>query len=280
MGFLDPKTQPFTRRWNHGRSPVLAILIGINVAVYLFQVLGGYIQPQLLERYFALSREGIQSGYVWQFITYMFLHGDPFHLLVNMLTLFFIGREVEAIVGPRHFLSVFTAGGVIGGIAQILLEPGAMLIGASGGVCAVLIAFTTIAPEMELTMLLFFVIPVRLRAKYLAWGLVGFSVAALATHLFPEWGHYAHLGGCLAGWIYMKQLGFGNPLRIQKYFFEKRQRDERMQRMSPEQFISEEIDPILDKISREGIHSLTRAERRILERGRDKIARRTSNLRR
>jgi hypothetical protein len=84
--------------------------------------------------------------------------------------------------------------------------------------------------------------------------------------------HYAHLAGCLFGWVYVKQLGYGNPLRIQRYFFEKRQREERRRHMTSDQFINEEIDPILEKISRDGIGSLTRNEKRILEMGRDKIA--------
>ena len=139
-----------------------------------------------------------------------------------------------------------------------------------------LIAFTTIEPEIELTMLLFFVIPVRLKAKYLALGIVVFSIIMAVGSAKSGIGHLAHLGGCLLGWVYIKQLGFGNPLRLQKYLFEKRQRAERHARMSPAQFINQEIDPILDKISREGIHSLTRTERKILEKGREKIAQRTA----
>ena len=81
----------------------------------------------------------------------------------------------------------------------------------------------------------------------------------------------AHLGGGLVGWVYVKQLGFGRTWRIQRYFFERRQREERLARMPSAQFIQEEIDPILDKICRDGLHSLTRAERKILERGREKI---------
>src|SRR5207302_6182555 len=141
------------------------------------------------------------------------------------------------------------------------------------------IAFTTILPEMEITTLLFFIIPLRMKAKYLAAGIVLLSGIFAFSGVMTGIAHIAHLGGCLVGWIYVKQLGFGNPLRIQKYIFEKRQRAERLERMSPEQFISDEIDPILDKISRDGMHSLTRAERRILEKGREKIAQKTSRNR-
>jgi hypothetical protein len=91
-----------------------------------------------------------------------------------------------------------------------------------------------------------------------------------------EIGHVAHLGGCLVGWIYARALGYGNPFRLQEYFDRNRDLEDRVKRLSPEQFISEEIDPILDKIAREGIHSLTWSERRILEKGREKIARKTT----
>ena len=73
-------------------------------------------------------------------------------------------------------------------------------------------------------------------------------------------------------WVYAQQLGFGNQLSIQRYIFEKRQRVARRERMSPEQFMSTEIDPILEKISARGMHSLTRAERKILEQGSGKMA--------
>ena len=130
-----------------------------------------------------------------------------------------------------------------------------------------------------LTLLLFFVIPVRIRAKYLALGLIlvscVFSISGIwggAQAGMNSIGHLAHLGGCLAGWVYIKELGFGQPLGFMQYFRRRTERIERMRRMSPEEFISQEIDPILDKISREGIHSLTRAERKTLEAGREKIA--------
>jgi len=273
----SPRLQPFTPRWTAGRQSIVLLLIIANVAAFLAQTLATVYDERLIPQWFALSGEGIRSGFVWQFFTYMFLHGGPVHLLVNMLTLYFAGREVEAISGPRHLLGVYFGGGLLGGIAQVLLAPsGVPLVGASAGVCATLIAFTTILPEIEITTLLFFIIPIRMRAKYLALGIVGLESVFAISGALPGVSHVAHLGGCLLGWLYMKQLGFGNPMRIQKYVFEKRRREQRQARMTPAQFISEEIDPILDKISREGIHSLTRAERKILEKGREKIAEKTS----
>ncbi|MEA3188873.1 MAG: hypothetical protein QOD99_2703 [Chthoniobacter sp.] len=277
FGMRSPRLQHFTRRWAAGRQSVVTLLIVANVACFLAQMLTDVLAPGVVQHWFALSGAGIRSGCVWQFATYMFLHGGPMHLLLNMLTLYFAGREVEAIAGPKHLLGVYLGGGLLGGLAHVIFSSAyAPVLGASAGVCAVLIGFTTILPEIEITTLLFFVIPIRLRAKYLAMGIVGFEALCAVTGSLPELGHVAHLGGSVFGWLYMKQLGFGNPLRIQKYVFEKRQRAERQDRMTPSQFINEEIDPILDKISREGIHSLSRSERKILEKGRAKIAQKTA----
>jgi membrane associated rhomboid family serine protease len=261
------------------------LLIAANVGCFIAQKMVDAAAPRLVESMFALSAEGVKQGFVWQFATYSFLHGGelyfPWHLLANMLMLFFVGREMEAILGPRHFLAVYFGGGLVGGLAQWLAYSHAaidpfhphVVMGASACVMAVFIAFTTTLPELELTLLLFFVIPVHIRARHLAQATVGLSVLFLVTHTLPDICHWAHIGGCLFGWLYVKQLGYGNPLRIQKYLFEKRQQAERVERMSPQQFITEEIDPILEKISRDGIRSLTRNERRILEKGREKIAR-------
>ncbi len=274
--------QTFTRHWPTGRPAVWMLLIAANVGCFIAQKMVDAAAPRLVVSMFALSAEGVKQGFVWQFATYSFLHGGSadsvfsgiVHLLANMLILFFAGREMEAILGPRHFLAIYFGGGLLGGLAQWAFTPlAAPLVGASACVMAVFIAFTTTLPELELTLLLFFVIPVRIRARHLAQATVAMSVLFIVTHSLPGIGHWAHLGGCLFGWLYVKQLGYGNPLRIQKYLFEKRQQAERVARMSPQQFITEEIDPILEKISRDGIRSLTRNERRILEKGREKIAR-------
>lgn len=277
MRFSRRQTHAFAKAWGSGRPSVLLALIFLNVACYLAQTTLEILNPGWVDHWLALSQAGVRSLHVWQLLSYMFLHANTMHLLVNMLMLYFAGREVEAIAGPRHLLGIYFAGGLIGGAAQILFAANAgPLVGASAGVCAVMIAFTTILPEIELTALIFFVLPVRLRAKFFGLGIVIVSLACVMFSIMPGVGHLAHLGGCLLGWLYAHQLGYGNPWRIQRYVFEKRQRAERFARMPPAQFIREEIDPILDKISREGIHSLTRSERQILEKGREKMAVKTA----
>jgi membrane associated rhomboid family serine protease len=270
---------------------VVTLLIVVSVMAFIGQIFADMAAPGFVRDWLCLSMHGIQQGYIWQFVTYLFIHGVPavnattggspaigvIHLFVNMMTLYFVGREVEAIAGPKHLLGMYFLGGIVGGLGQIAASPVAVS-GASAGVFAVLLAFTTILPEFEVTLLVFFVIPIRLRAKYVGWMVAGGAAAMRIFHWMPDIGHMAHLGGCLVGWVYARQLGFGNPWWIQRRMMERRQREERLDRMSPDQYMTEEIDPVLDKIAREGIRSLTRQERRILERGRDKISQKDTRI--
>lgn len=282
----SPRIQPFIPRWTTGRRSVVTLLIVLSVMAFIAQTFAEMASPGFTAQWLSLSWRGIREGCFWQPFTYLFVHGQPrwpasgvVHLFVNMVTLYFVGREVEAIAGPRHLLGMYFLGGLAGGIGQVLAFPGGPPVcGASAGVCAVLVAFTTILPEFDVTVLLLFVIPIRLRAKYVGWLVAGGAAAMAAFHKMPEYAHVAHLGGCLVGWVYARQLGFGNPWWIQRRLIERRQREARLERMSSEQYMTEEIDPILDKIAREGIRSLTRRERRLLERGRDKICQKETRI--
>ncbi len=267
---MEP-ARPFSRhRWDD-LSVSKRILIAL-VAAFIVQygLEAGY--PRLgVERLFSLSRDGLAHGYVWQVVTYMFLHGSLMHLLVNCLGFFFAGREVEAICGPRHFLRIFFLGGIIGGLVQLAVGPANIeLVGASGGVCAVLLAFTTLAPDREIAALLFFVIPVRMKAKWLGRAVILLSLGFAIFGGQGNIGHMAHLGGAVVGWAYVRRLGYGLPLRVWR----------RGPRKPSPHYVSSEIDAILDKIALEGIHSLTPEERRALERGREALARRVDEPRR
>ena len=140
---------------------------------------------------------------------------------------------------------------------------------------AVLVAYATILPELELTSMIFFVLPVRLKAKHLAIGALAIALLGVTWDRAGAVAHSAYLGGCVAGWLYAHLLGFGRPSILQRTLRQRRAEAERFQSMSADQFISEEVDPILDKISREGMQSLTWSERRTLARAQEKIAEKT-----
>jgi membrane associated rhomboid family serine protease len=273
MRLSGRKPSPTTRRWTQQPRVVLLGLIGLNLAVFVTQLFLDAYQPGFVREYLALSDRGLRSAYGWQFITAAFLHDGPWHLLGNMFLLYLLGRDVESIVGQRHFLFLYLAGTAAGELGHLFLMPAtSVLLGASGGVAAVLVAYAAILPELELTSSMFFLLPVRLKAKHLAYG--AFTIAVLGI-VFDRTGavaHSAYLGGCLGGWLYAHLLGFGRPSILQRALRQRRADAERHRMMSAEQFIAEEVDPLLDKISREGIESLTRSERRLLAKAREKIA--------
>ncbi len=267
------KPSSFTRRWTHRQRVVLLTLIGLNICTFAVQlVLEGY-QPGFVREYLGLRESGVQSAYAWQFLTAPFLHDGFWHLLGNTIVLYLLGRDVESILGQRHFFFLYAAGAVAGELGHLFTMPGStVLLGASGGVAAVLMAYATILPELELTAMVFLVVPLRLKAKHLAYGAVAVGAVLLVIDRSGTVSHSAYLGGCAAGWLYAHLLGFGRPSFLQRALHQRKAEAERYQHMNAEQFIAEEVDPLLEKISREGLRSLSRAERRTLTRAREKLA--------
>lgn len=271
--------QPSVRRWATGRPSATTLAVALSVGAFGAQLLvevllADHPSKYIFREWLALDGAGMQNGQWWKFLSFGLLHGDVLHLAANMLLLYFAGREVEPIVGSRHFLGLYLGGNVLGGLAYgatLALHHSAFamppLLGVSAGVATVVVAFTTILPELEVTMNLLFVFPLRLRAKYLAYALLAVSALCWATSTAPQIGPAGMFVGAILGWFYVKQLGFGNPLFFQRRIFEKRQRVARLERMTSEQFVQTEIDPVLDKIAQRGMKSLTRAERKILELG-------------
>lgn len=262
----------FTRRWTHQSRVVLLTLLGLNIAFFVAQLVLEASQPGFVREFFGISDRGLRDAYSWQFITSMFLHNGPWHLLGNMLLLYFLGRDLETILGQRHFLYLYLAGAFAGELGHLFLMPSnCVLFAASGGVAAVLVAYATILPELELTSLKLFALRVRLKAKHLASGALILAFILVFVDRSGTVAHSAYLGGCTAGWLYAHLLGFGRPSFLQRIMARRHAAAERYRLMDAEQFIAEEIDPLLDKISRAGIRSLTRNERRILARAREKI---------
>jgi len=201
------------------RLRAVPALIALNVLIFLFEKLLDPAELENLFSLFALSYDGLEAGRWWQLVTHAFLHSSAnvLHILANMLGLWFAGKIVERVMGTGRFLGLYFVSAVAGGLCQVALGGGAPLIGASGAVCGVILAFTTIFARREILVLLFFIIPLRLRARYLGWGLIGFSVAALMTRFEPQIGHAAHLGGAIAGYLFTRLSGYG-----EQTFFERR----------------------------------------------------------
>ena len=272
MRLSGRKASRFTRSWAPPQRIVLLSLIGLNAAAFIVQlVLTSWNQPFVLE-YLGLSDRGINDAYAWQFFTAPLLHNNIWHFAANMLVLYFIGRDVEAIIGQRQFLFLYLFGAFSGELGHLFLMPSdCVLFGASGGVAAIFIAYATILPELEMTTLLLFMVPVRLKMRRLAQiALVG-AVALLLYDRSGAVGHSAFVGGAIAGWFYAHLLGFGRTSLLQRVLRQRRLEAARLKSMRADQFVAEEIDPLLEKISQRGLASLSRRERRLLEQAREKL---------
>jgi membrane associated rhomboid family serine protease len=296
------RTSPFEAR----RSATLMLLVA-NAVAFVFECLRYGYPPRFPHGdYLALSWAGLSHGYVWQLVTFQFMHGGLLHLLFNCWAIFIFGRELEEALGWKRFLTLYFSSGVIGGLVQAgagglathfstndwMLHFAAPTVGASAGAFGLLAGFAMLYPERRLMLLLFFVIPLSMRAKFL---LLFSGLLALFGVLFPvsNIADAAHLGGMATGiifvryalhwdwhWPSLRRSGGKPPLRLVKVGAGSSGRWNRGKTGStdddlpPDEFLSKEVDPILDKISAQGIQSLTERERRILEVAREKMGRR------
>jgi membrane associated rhomboid family serine protease len=272
MRLSGRKYSSSTRPWTRPHRVVLVTLISVNLAVFIGQLYLDRVYPGFVRAYLGISQAGVYDAYAWQFITAMFLHEGPWHLAGNMLILYLLGRDLETILGQRHFLYLYLAGAIGGELGHLfLMPPESTLLAASGGVAAVLFAYAIILPELELITITLFVKPLRLKAKHLAYGAIALGLVLLGIDRTNLVTHSAYLGGCAAGWLYAHLLGFGRPSFVQRILRQHRAEAERYEQLSVGQLITEEIDPLLEKISQRGFNCLTRSERRALLKAREKI---------
>ncbi|MEO8438857.1 MAG: rhomboid family intramembrane serine protease [Spartobacteria bacterium] len=273
MRLSGRKASSYAPRWTSRQRVVLLSLLGFNVTVFVAQLVVQTNQPEAVTEYLGLSYRGIDQAYAWQFLSAAFLHAGVFSFAGSMFLLYFFGRDVESILGQKHFLYLYLAGLIGGELGHLFLMPSTtVLLAASGGVAAVVVAFATILPELELTQSLFFVLPVKIKAKYLSAALFVAGFFLLVVDRQGVVSHSAYVGGGVAGWLYANLLGFGRPSFLQRALRRRRIEVERRQEMSLDEFIAAEIDPVLEKIARSGLGSLTRRERRVLAQAREKMA--------
>jgi membrane associated rhomboid family serine protease len=218
-----------------------------------------------------LDGVGVRASEYWRFFTYHLLHANALHFLGTGAVLYFAGREVEPIIGRRHLIGMFLTATLVGGAASWAVAPEVGVYGASAAAAAVLTAYATILPELDHRVRLFIVWAVNLRARHMVILMLILAAFCVQARLCGAIGPAGILIGAVVGWFWARLLGFGRLLWFQRARHERDAIERRRERMSPEEFISAEIDPILEKIAREGLRSLTRAERRLLERAKSKM---------
>ncbi len=240
--------------------------------------------------------KALVDGQVWRFITFQFLHADLSHLVFNMLGLWFFGGLVEEFLGRRRYLVFYLLCGVLGAGAYLLLnllgyslptrisdnlplllvnDPYTPLIGASAGVFGILLAAAYVAPKAIVDVM--FVLPMRLRtAVYIFLGLAALNLLRGGPN---AGGDAAHVGGALAGYYCIRNthilrnilsaVGLGERSGTNWSSRKGGVAGSRIMRTSPEQRTVAEVDRILEKVHRDGLASLTPAERAFLKQAKD-----------
>ena len=262
----------YARPLRERRQFVLPVLIAINALVFVSQLVVDLCQPGFVHNYLAISNRGVADAYSWEFITAMFLHGGPWHFAANIVLLYLLGRDLESIFGPRHFFYLYFAGTFGGELGHLFLMPAdSVLLASSGGIAALIVAYAVALPELELLPSWSLFRPPPLKAKHLACATTVLALVFACVFRAGTLTHSAWLGGCGVGWVYAHMLGFGRPPFLQRLLQRRREQARRYERMSVEELIAQDIDPLLEKIGRSGIDKLSRRERDELIRARAKL---------
>ncbi|MEK7368812.1 MAG: rhomboid family intramembrane serine protease [Planctomycetota bacterium] len=259
----------FGNKWTRA----IKILVFVNVGVFVLQLLFFSISTQWSG---GRPVEGIGYGYpdpftklfwfyppdtfghlwLWQLFSYTFLHSiyDPWHLIINMFALWMFGSDVERAVGTKRFLTLYFTAGVFSALLSTLLGSNSAILGASGAIFAVEVAFAMFFPEATIIL---FIFPIK--AKHLVMIFAGMTAL---NCLMPSGGgiaYYAHLGGLLYGFLFVR---YEPRLWDMVAVWQARQREREM-RENVE--IRRRVDMILDKLNREGIGNLTKKELEFLQ---------------
>lgn len=263
-----------SRSFSFAVTPMVKRLLIINALVFGFTMLAG----QSFTREWLAFRPDHALTRFWGAFTYMFVHGGFWHLFMNMLVLFFFGPPLEARWGAREFLRFYLVAG-LGGAALSLLIAQSPVVGASAAIYGVMLAFAMNWPNAPIY--IWGIFPVK--AKWLVGFFFLLSVFGTVDPSGSSTAHFAHLGGLVAAFIYLKadwrpraalkrsrSRGGGTPRPLAIVPREvararEASKAERPLETREESRLLDEVDRVLDKISAEGMSSLTGEERALLD---------------
>lgn len=265
-----PKLRLGPGRW----GPAIKWLIIANLAVYVLQMsvelVGVFgLTPGLFYSEF--------PNHLYQPFTYMFLHGGFGHILFNMLMLWMFGVEIEERLGLKRFLRLYFYSGLGGALAALTFDYGSMapIVGASGAIFGVLIAYWRFFPERSVY--IYFILPVKI--KYLIPIMVGLGLYSTITSTGGNIAHLAHLGGAVIGFILTRpSVLSGAPGLMEKMKSRKRTKDH--QRLSAKlennrrqaEDVMKRVDAILDKINEVGLENISEDDRKFLQEASNKLS--------
>jgi len=251
-------------------TSAVKVLLIVNIVVFVLQLFAD--RPTVRHPAGVMTQWlGISVGtfwQVWRYLTFQFLHADFWHIVLNMLGLYLLGAPLEQTWGPRRFVVFYLACGAVAGAAYVVI--GAMfhepawrpLIGASGGVYAIVLAAAVLFPHFRLIFFLF-PVPIRLAALIIFGGMIVLVLQSVSYgHMSAAMSDVAHLGGAVAAaayiWLLPRLRGWGSGARtrVKAGAWQKK-----MQQRAADEA---ELDRILEKIRREGLDSLSPREKRTL----------------
>lgn len=182
-------------------TPMVKYLVITCALVFLLQKIGAEREMTLI---FGLTPNLVlQKLFIWQLVTYLFLHGNFWHILFNMFALWMFGCELERYWGREEFFKFFLVSGMGAGVLSILFNPASQVptIGASGAVYGILMAYGMMFPERMVY--LYFLFPVKVKYFVAVLGLIAF-LSALGSP-GSTIAHVAHLGGMVFAFLYLKK---------------------------------------------------------------------------
>ncbi|MBL7135381.1 MAG: rhomboid family intramembrane serine protease [Candidatus Marinimicrobia bacterium] len=246
-------------------------IIIINVAVFIVM----YLLP--VEKFFILTFGIVPKfvwsrGFIWQPLTYLFIHGGFWHIFWNMFVLWMFGMEIENYWGKKEFYKYYFLTGIGSGLITLLfgLNSTIPVVGASGAIYGILVAFSMMFPNRYLY--LYFLIPIK--AKYFV---IFIAVVTFFSTFAPgtsNISHLTHLGGFLIGFVYLKRWQISSFVRskfpnirikIPIRRVRKTSKDEEViKKYDTDETFKEELNLILDKINQDGYDTLNEEEKRTL----------------
>lgn len=252
--------------------PAIRGLMIANIIGYI----AGLVVPDLHNLFGLVPQQALFHRWIWQPVTYLFLHGNIWHLVFNLFALWMFGMPVESQWGERDFLKYYFMCGLGAAAAHLALSPHSMIpvIGASGSVYGLLVAFAMLYPDA--VVYLYFLIPIKAAHMAILFGAIEFFAGASGNS--PGVARFAHLGGMITGYLYIRWWWVA---KIQLKALWRRASsaepdDEPAPRPVPRRVAKPkaaapvndmaEVDRILDKILSDGMDSLTDDERSIMTR--------------
>ena len=238
-------------------TDAIKTLISVNFAIFILQSISS--SEIMFFSNFGLVPKLVWSQLkIWQPFTYMFFHGDIWHVLINMFVLWMFGTELERAWGKKIFLRFYFITGVGSGLGTMLfgLQSLVPIVGASGAIYGVLLAYGVLFPNR--TVYLYGIIPIKS-----IWFVIGIGVIAFFSSFnnFTNISHLTHLFGMVIGYLYLKRpvhfraLWFSVFKKVLEYRIQNQEK-----KISHSIEMERDLNSILDKINREGFRSLTQEE--------------------